>query len=221
MKKLILGMTLFCAASAFAAPADFTTTKHKLENYYTSGNYNTDVKAVAEKAQQQLNYAVKNNKQHKKLAVVIDIDETALSNYNQISALYDAVNNVGDIPAKSTLKTINNPFVDAAITPVLSLYKQAIKDNVTVFFLTGRYEYDRAGTVKNLKKVGYTKWKQLILRQPDQYHIPADQYKTAARKKIEQAGYDIVVNIGDQYSDLRGGYADNTYKVPNPFYYIP
>jgi hypothetical protein len=29
------------------------------------------------------------------------------------------------------------------------------------------------------------------------------------------------VNIGDQMSDLDGGFAERTYKLPNPFYFIP
>ena len=33
--------------------------------------------------------------------------------------------------------------------------------------------------------------------------------------------YDIVANFGDQYSDLIGGHADRTVKLPNPTYYLP
>jgi predicted secreted acid phosphatase len=48
------------------------------------------------------------------------------------------------------------------------------------------------------------------------------QYKSMTRQHIEQdLGYDIVANFGDQYSDLSGGYADMTYKIPNPMYYLP
>jgi predicted secreted acid phosphatase len=219
MRHLVL-LTLILSGFVFAAPVNMAYSKAQLENYYDSGNYYTQVNAVVQKAKAQLKRAVA-SKGTNKLAIVIDIDETALSNYNQISALYSAVGNVGDLPNPNMLKTINNPFVDQAIRPVLSLYKEAVADDVTVFFLTGRYEYDRAGTERNLKNVGYTKWKQLILRKPAQYHIPASVYKTAARKKIEANGYDVAINIGDQYSDLRGGYSDSTYKIPNPFYYIP
>lgn len=46
--------------------------------------------------------------------------------------------------------------------------------------------------------------------------------KTAARIDIEsRLGYTIIANIGDQDSDLRGGHAERTFKVPNPFYFIP
>ena len=46
-------------------------------------------------------------------------------------------------------------------------------------------------------------------------------YKSATRQHIEPLGYDIVANFGDQFSDLKGGYADRTFKVPNPMYYLP
>jgi hypothetical protein len=46
------------------------------------------------------------------------------------------------------------------------------------------------------------------------------QYKSGTREHIESLGYDIVANFGDQYSDLDGGYADKTFKVPNPTYFV-
>ena len=47
------------------------------------------------------------------------------------------------------------------------------------------------------------------------------QYKSGTRAYIEAMGYDIVADFGDQYSDLTGGYTDNTFKMPNPNYYLP
>ena len=47
------------------------------------------------------------------------------------------------------------------------------------------------------------------------------QYKSGTRAYIESQGYDIVANFGDQFSDLEGGYADKTFKMPNPNYYLP
>jgi len=46
-------------------------------------------------------------------------------------------------------------------------------------------------------------------------------YKSATRAHIESLGYEIVANFGDQYSDLIGGYADRTFKLPNPNYFLP
>lgn len=45
--------------------------------------------------------------------------------------------------------------------------------------------------------------------------------KAGTRRHIERdLGYDIVANFGDQYSDLQGGCADRTYKLPNPTYFV-
>ena len=44
---------------------------------------------------------------------------------------------------------------------------------------------------------------------------------TDSTKAIEAQGYDIVANVGDQYSDLAGGHADRAFKLPNPFYFLP
>ena len=30
-----------------------------------------------------------------------------------------------------------------------------------------------------------------------------------------------MLNVGDQWSDLQGGYADRVLKLPNPTYYLP
>jgi hypothetical protein len=46
-------------------------------------------------------------------------------------------------------------------------------------------------------------------------------YKAGTRAYIESLGYDIVADFGDQYSDLLGGYTDQTFKMPNPNYYLP
>jgi HAD superfamily, subfamily IIIB (Acid phosphatase) len=50
---------------------------------------------------------------------------------------------------------------------------------------------------------------------------PTIQYKSGVRAYIESKGYDIVGNFGDQFSDLEGGFADKTFKLPNPNYFLP
>ena len=50
---------------------------------------------------------------------------------------------------------------------------------------------------------------------------PTIQYKSGTRAYIESQGYDIVANFGDQFSDLQNGFADKTFKMPNPNYYLP
>ncbi len=58
-------------------------------------------------------------------------------------------------------------------------------------------------------------------RAPGSWTCTTVQYKSGTRKHIEDdLGYEIIANFGDQYSDLDGGYADRTYKLPNPTYFV-
>jgi len=75
-------------------------------------------------------------------------------------------------------------------------------------------------TIENLEREGYGGWAGLALK-PAGSTLTTVAYKSGARAAIEQQGYRIVANIGDQYSDLQGGYADNAQKLPNPTYYLP
>ena len=46
-------------------------------------------------------------------------------------------------------------------------------------------------------------------------------YKSVERQKLVDAGYRIVGNMGDQWSDLVGApEGDRTFKVPDPMYYV-
>jgi HAD superfamily, subfamily IIIB (Acid phosphatase) len=47
------------------------------------------------------------------------------------------------------------------------------------------------------------------------------EFKAPLRAKIAAMGYTIIANVGDQFSDLEGGFAERTFKLPNSFYYIP
>ena len=61
-----------------------------------------------------------------------------------------------------------------------------------------------------------------MLLKPDALATPsAVDFKAAERENLIAQGYVIVVNMGDQMSDLDGGHAERTYKLPNPFYFIP
>src|SRR5262249_31164694 len=107
-----------------------------------------------------------------------------------------------------------------ALLPTLDLFNAAKAKGVAVFFISTRREDQRAATVNNLKTAGYAGWADLLLKQPDD-KPSSKEFKTARRKEIENAGFTIIVNVGDQYSDLRGGHAERVFKVPNPFYFIP
>jgi acid phosphatase len=147
-----------------------------------------------------------------KQAIVFDVDETALSNYSAIVAdgfVYGP---------KSQAEAVDE--IGVAIKPSLDLYKLAQAKGLDVFFITGRGEAVRDHTAHNLEREGFTGYKQLILK-PAGFAGTTVAYKAGARKAIEEQGYNIVANVGDQYSDLAGGYADSAFKLPNPFYYLP
>jgi predicted secreted acid phosphatase len=110
-----------------------------------------------------------------------------------------------------------------AIEPTRDLYRAARAKGVAVFFVTGRRDDDvqRQATIKNLTDAGYEGWAGLSMRPPDDRNASVVPYKSGERAKIAAQGYTIIANVGDQCSDLEGGYAERAYKVPDPFYFIP
>ncbi|MFN3478586.1 MAG: HAD family acid phosphatase, partial [bacterium] len=111
-----------------------------------------------------------------------------------------------------------------SIKPSLKLYNLCQKINVNIFIITGRNqlteELKEDPTVINLKKEGYHSWKKIFFK-PINSKMSATEYKTSCRKEIEYKGYKIILNVGDQWSDLVGGYSEKIIKLPNPMYYIP
>jgi len=222
MKRISLTISVALVVAAFSVsafaktPENLVIAKNKIRHYVNSGEYMKSMSHRYEKAQAYVAKRIQENKSvtnKKKLAVVFDIDETTLSNYPEL--LKEDFGGTND-----ELNQVMNQGIDKAFPPAIKFYKYLLKNKVTPFFITGRTENMRAGTVKNLKAVGYTHYKHLYLM-PNSYNkksvIP---FKSAARKKIESQGYDVVLTIGDQYSDLNGGYADAKLKLPDPFYYI-
>jgi len=107
-----------------------------------------------------------------------------------------------------------------ALPPALALYQEARRLGVTVFFITGRATNLREVTVLNLKRAGFGQYGEVYfcpLNYSDASVIP---FKMASRRDIEAKGYKIILNIGDQWSDLEGGHAVRTFKLPNPFYFV-
>ena len=165
-----------------------------------------------------------------KPAIVLDIDETALSNWEQIHHNDFGYIRGGPCDLKSTSACGQRDWElsasATALKPTLELYTLAktIKGRdgagVAVFFVTGRPEdpFQKSATEWNLRKAGYDGWTRLVMRAEGQ---PTADFKTKARQAIEAEGYTIVANVGDQLSDLVGEYAERCFKVPNPFYFIP
>ncbi len=189
--------------------------------YHDSAAYERDLTAVTAAAAAWLQQRAP---QVPRAAMVLDVDETALSNWVIIQA--SDFSRVAEGPCNrlpegpcgwSAWGMLGR---DPAITPTLQLYRQARDLNVTVFFISGRPESQRAATERNLRDVGYTFRRVFLTRDGATYASAAD-FKAPRREEIEQAGYTIVANVGDQPSDLAGGHAEKTFLLPNPFYRIP
>lgn len=179
------------------------------------GCYATDLNREATQAMAALDRLVRDDGPGEKLAVILDIDETSLSNYAEIDAADFAYS-----------ADAWNAWVDKATAPAipgtLRLWQEAEKLHVAVFFITGRPESQRAATERNLRSQGYTRWDGLVMRSQAQANTPTTEYKSAARRKIAAAGYTLAVNVGDQMSDLNGGSrAQVSVKLSDPYYYIP
>jgi len=193
-------------------PGNLTDIVGQLIRYHDYGQYEFEIRQVADAARDYLGRRVKEAAKDEKLAAVFDIDETSLSNWA-------AMSDCGFCSYKVQARLYPDAQ-DPAIVPVLELYNFAKAKGVKTFFLTGRKEAERDSTTKNLKDVGYSGWEDLIMR-PDDNTDPARVFKPTRRQAIANKGYTIVLNIGDQASDLAGCCAERSFKLPNPFYLIP
>jgi predicted secreted acid phosphatase len=102
----------------------------------------------------------------------------------------------------------------------LALARRARELGVAVFFISGRPASLHEATESNLREQGY-EWTGLILLPDDSQFASAADFKAPQRRKITEQEYTIILNVGDQESDLKGGYAERTFKLPNPVYYLP
>ena len=146
-----------------------------------------DVTAVTDTAEAYLSTRLPDSTM--KAAIVLDIDNTALAAKYHTGVTYPA-------------------------TPsVLALAKQARSAGAAIFFVTARPEIIKLLTQYNLTDVGYH-IDGLYMRPT--FDFESDQsLKTNARIAIEQRGYTIVANVGNSASDLAGGHAERTFKLPD------
>jgi predicted secreted acid phosphatase len=199
----------------------------QLHQYGADSAYAHEVKGIAGRAGK---YLAHHHKHTAGKAILFDVDDTTLNTYS-----YEIYSNFVYNP------TTNGYFVNAgsadvfpAVPGMVALEKRAIANGYQVFFLTGRPGTQRDGTVNNLVDAEYagissTDSSNLYLKDyaVDTWLSPCApacttiQYKSLTRKHIESQGYEIVANFGDQFSDLKGGFADRTYKIPNPMYFLP
>jgi predicted secreted acid phosphatase len=184
------------ALVAMAAPADATTTATRASTAATAaadvdyGTWQKDCQAVMDQALPYLKQRIAATKPGEKQAIVFDIDNTTLETDFGFS------------------------YPQPANKPVLEAARYAQERGVALFFVTARPDIIQAFTEYNLKQVGYQVSGLHVRNFTDLFKNVAE-YKTAQRVAIEKKGYTIIANIGNSATDLSGGHAERTYKLPD------
>ncbi|MFE1290017.1 HAD family acid phosphatase [Streptomyces sp. NPDC058751] len=185
-----IGGTVGVAGSAAAAPAQAVASVSAPAgvDYAT---WQSDVRTVIDQA---LPYVEQRTAgaDGKKLAVVFDIDNTVLE--TDFHPWYE----------------LPTPAVEAS----LGLARYAHSRGVAVFFVTARPGIIAGETKWNLKSVGYPVDGLYVRDLPDLF-AEVSAYKTGKRAQIESLGYTIIANVGNNTTDLVGGHAERTFKLPD------
>jgi predicted secreted acid phosphatase len=196
------------AADPPPAPAD----PDEIIAYHDSGEWDRDISDVVNRATDVLERRL-GERWRARQAVVLDIDDTSLSTYECLKRFDFDRKAAGGSCAESG----NLP----AIPQTLQLYRYAREHRVAVFFITGRRERLRRPTVANLRAAGFTGRLRVIMRPNRERPRTHGGFKARRRRSLERRGHEIVINLGDQRSDLDGGHAMRAFKLPNPMYAIP
>ncbi len=191
-------------------PANLYPHKLELRAYVDSGQYQLGLARAAASAQRWVEERGAQRRAGERLAVVFDLDETLLFNWPSISE-----NDFGYVVSRWT------EWVDAAAAPAIDsvreVYRTARRLGIDVVYITGRTERDRPATERNLRAIDCADYVELVCKPVAPKQLSA-AFKTAERERLTRAGYTIIANIGDQESDLVGGFSERTFKLPNPFY---
>ncbi|MYS92057.1 MULTISPECIES: HAD family acid phosphatase [Streptomyces] len=149
-----------------------------------------DCQAVMDQALPYLKQRIAAAKPGEKQAIVFDIDNTTLETDFGFS------------------------YPQPANKPVLEAARYAQERGVALFFVTARPDIIYSFTEYNLKQAGYQVSGLYVRNFIDLFKNVAE-YKTAQRVDVEKKGYTIIANIGNSATDLSGGHAEKTYKLPD------
>ncbi|MBV6699428.1 HAD family acid phosphatase [Kitasatospora aureofaciens] len=114
----------------------------------------------------------------------------------------------------TTLATHFHPFTMPGIAPVVQLAQYAHSRGVALIFVTARLDFIDPITRHSLAEAGYTV-DELRGRDVSDLFEPVQQFKTNQRIKVENEGYTIIANIGNNWTDINGGHAEQTFKLPD------
>lgn len=147
----------------------------------------------------RLDERLKNSK-NKKLAVVVDIDETVLD--NSPYQAYTVVKNTG---YPECWNEWCNLAEANAVPGAVEFLNYAVNSGVDVFYVSNRKEkYVAQATVKNLIDVGFPQAvpSHIMLRKDKSNENPNPSDKQSRRERILSQGYEIALLIGDNLGDF-------------------
>ena len=176
------------ALAGLAAPAQAATASSSATVDYAT--WQQDCQSVMDQALPYLQQRIAAAQPGEKQAIVFDIDNTTLETDFGFS------------------------WPQPANKPVLNVAEYAQQHGVSLFFVTARPGIIYLPTEYNLEHDGYQVSGLYVRGFLDLFKDVA-AYKTAQRVDIENKGYDIIANIGNSASDLSGGHADKTFKLPD------
>ncbi|MFF7451201.1 MULTISPECIES: HAD family acid phosphatase [unclassified Streptomyces] len=185
VRRMAVTAVSTAALVSLAAPAEAATTE---DVDYTT--WQRDCQAVMDQALPYLKQRIAAAKPGEKQAIVLDIDNTSLETDFGFS------------------------YPQPANEPVLDVAEYAQDHGVALFFVTARPGIVYSFTDHNLEHVGYDVSGLYVRSFVDLFKDVA-AYKTAKRVDIENKGYTIIANIGNSPTDLSGGHAEKTYKLPD------
>ena len=177
------------AAPAVEPPASVTTVAAAADDV----DYDTwqrDCRAVMDAALPYLKERIADAGPGEKQAIVLDIDNTSLETDFGFS------------------------YPQPANRPVLEAARYAQEHGVALFFVTARPGIIEAPTEWNLAHAGYESSGLYVRGFLDLFKDVAE-YKTEQRAEIESKGYTIIANIGNSATDLSGGHAEKTFRLPD------
>ncbi|MEU1871759.1 HAD family acid phosphatase [Streptomyces sp. NPDC019793] len=175
------------AAPAETRPAPVTAAAAADVDYDT---WQRDCRAVMATALPYLKERIADSAPGEKQAIVLDIDNTSLETDFGFS------------------------YPQPANRPVLEAAEYAQEHGVALFFVTARPGIIEAPTEWNLAHAGYESSGLHVRGFLDLFRDVAE-YKTEQRAEIEAEGYTIIANIGNSATDLSGGHAERTFKLPD------
>ena len=189
-RRTAIAAVTAAALATLTVPAEAATTASTAATAVDYTTWQTDCQTVMNQALPYLKQRIAATKPGEKQAIVFDIDNTTLETDFGFS------------------------WPQPANKPVLAVAKYAQEHGVSLFFVTARPGIIYLPTEYNLEHDGYDVDGLYVRGLLDLFKDVAD-YKTAQRAAIESKGYTIIANIGNSATDLSGGHAEKTFKLPD------